>query len=202
MKTLFLPAFLQNKGIVMMELKKRLARLLVEKSYREGDFTLASGRKSDYYFDCRVTALHPEGSWLIGTLFNKLLADVDIKGIGGMTLGADPLVSATTVISYEQGRPLAGLLVRKEAKGHGTGQFVEGMGNFQLGDKVAMVEDVVTTGGSLLKACERVKAAGLDIVAVCTILDREEGGREIIQAAGYELKALFTRKELVELAKQ
>lgn len=186
----------------MMELKKRLARLLVEKSYREGDFTLASGRKSDYYFDCRVTALHPEGSWLIGTLFNKLLADVDIKGIGGMTLGADPLVSATTVISYEQGRPLAGLLVRKEAKGHGTGQFVEGMGNFQLGDKVAMVEDVVTTGGSLLKACERVKAAGLDIVAVCTILDREEGGREIIQAAGYELKALFTRKELVELAKQ
>lgn len=185
----------------MLELKKRLARLLVEKSYREGNFTLASGRKSDYYFDCRVTALHPEGSWLIGTLFNELLAGEDIKGIGGMTLGADPLVSATTVISHEKGRPLAGLLVRKEAKGHGTGQFVEGMGNFQPGDRVAMVEDVVTTGGSLLKACERVKAAGLNIVTVCAILDREEGGSALIKEAGYDLKALFTRHELLELSK-
>ena len=99
----------------MRELKKRLAKILIERSYREGDFTLASGRKSDYYFDCRQTALHPEGSWLIGTLFNELLADLDIKGIGGMTLGADPLISATTVISHEKGRPLAGLIVRKES---------------------------------------------------------------------------------------
>lgn len=184
----------------MLELKKRLARLLVEKSYREGDFTLASGRKSDYYFDCRVTALHPEGSWLIGTLFNMLLAQTPVKGVGGMTLGADPLVSATTVISHEMGRPLAGLLVRKEAKGHGTGQFVEGLGNFEPGDPVAMVEDVVTTGGSLLKACTRVRDAGLRIVAVCAILDREEGGRAILKDAGFDLRALFTRRELVELA--
>lgn len=185
----------------MLELKKRLARLLVEKSYREGDFVLASGRRSDYYFDCRVTALHPEGSWLIGTLFNNLLADMDIKGVGGMTLGADPLVSATTTLSHEMGRPLAGLLVRKEAKGHGTGQYVEGLGNFQPGDKVAMLEDVVTTGGSLLKACQRVQAAGLDIVTVCCILDREEGGREALDAAGFSLRSLFTRRELVELAR-
>ncbi len=185
----------------MLELKRRLARILIEKSYKEGDFTLSSGRKSDYYFDCRVTALHPEGSWLIGTLFNKLLADVDIKGVGGMTLGADPLVSATTVISHEQGRPLAGLLVRKEAKGHGTGQYVEGLGNFEKGDKVAMVEDVVTTGGSLLKACTRVADAGLEIVTVCTILDRQEGGREILQDNGYTLLALFTREELVALGR-
>lgn len=184
----------------MLELKKRLARLLVEKSYREGDFILASGRKSDYYFDCRVTALHPEGSWLIGTLFNMLLTQTPVKGVGGMTLGADPLVSATTVISHEMGRPLAGLLVRKEAKGHGTGQFVEGLGNFQPGDPVAMVEDVVTTGGSLLKACTRVQDAGLRIVTVCAILDREEGGRAILKDAGFDLRALFTRRELVELA--
>ena len=150
----------------MRELKKRLAKILIERSYREGDFTLASGRKSDYYFDCRQTALHPEGSWLIGTLFNELLADLDIKGIGGMTLGADPLISATS------------------------------------SDPVAMVEDVVTTGGSLLKACERVKDAGLNVVAVCTVLDRGEGGREAIEAAGYQLRALFTRPELVELAKE
>lgn len=185
----------------MLELKKRLARMLIEKSYREGEFTLASGRKSDYYFDCRVTALHPEGAWLIGTLFNKLLAGVAIKGVGGMTLGADPLVSATTVISYEMHRPLAGLLVRKEAKGHGTGQFVEGLGNFQPGDPVAMLEDVVTTGGSLLKACTRIQNAGLDIVAVCTILDRQEGGKEILKDAGFDLLALFTREELVRLGR-
>ncbi|MEG2173373.1 MAG: orotate phosphoribosyltransferase [Desulfovibrionaceae bacterium] len=189
----------------MTEYKKRLAQLLVEKSYREGDFTLASGRKSEYYFDCRVTALHPEGSWLIGTLFNQLLLPLQeregIKGVGGMTLGADPLVSSTTVISHQNKRPLAGLLVRKEAKGHGTGQFVEGLANFQPGDKVAMLEDVVTTGGSLLKACKRVQDAGLTIVAVCTILDREEGGRELLKQEGFDLLALYTRKELVSLAR-
>ena len=185
----------------MMELKRRLARLLVEKSYREGDFVLASGRRSDYYFDCRVTALHAEGSWLIGTLFNHMLSEMDIKGVGGMTMGADPLVAATTVISHEQGRPLHGLLVRKEAKGHGTGQYVEGLGNFSTGDRVAMLEDVVTTGGSLLKACDRIRDAGLSIVAVCAILDREEGGREKLREAGYDLLALFTRAELVALAR-
>ena len=185
----------------LLELKRRLARLLVEKSYREGDFVLASGRRSDYYFDCRVTALHAEGSWLIGTLFNHMLSEMDIKGVGGMTMGADPLVAATTVISHEQGRPLHGLLVRKEAKGHGTGQFVEGLGNFNTGDRVAMLEDVVTTGGSLLKACDRIRDAGLSIVAVCAILDREEGGREKLREAGYDLLALFTRAELVALAR-
>ena len=185
----------------LLELKRRLARLLVEKSYREGDFVLASGRRSDYYFDCRVTALHAEGSWLIGTLFNHMLREMDIKGVGGMTMGADPLVAATTVISHEQGRPLHGLLVRKEAKGHGTGQYVEGLGNFSTGDRVAMLEDVVTTGGSLLKACDRIRDAGLSIVAVCAILDREEGGREKLREAGYDLLALFTRAELVALAR-
>ncbi|MBO4300222.1 MAG: orotate phosphoribosyltransferase [Desulfovibrio sp.] len=185
----------------MLTFKRRLARLLVDKSYREGDFLLASGRRSDYYFDCRVTALHAEGAWLIGTLFNDLLKPLDIKGVGGMTMGADPLVAATTVISHEQGRPLHGLLVRKEAKGHGTGQFVEGLGNFSAGDRVAMLEDVVTTGGSLLKACDRVRDAGLSIVAVCAILDREEGGREKLSEAGYDLHALFTRAELVALAR-
>ena len=185
----------------VLELKRRLARLLVAKSYREGDFVLASGRRSDYYFDCRVTALHAEGSWLIGTLFNHMLLEMDIKGVGGMTMGADPLVAATTVISHEQGRPLHGLLVRKEAKGHGTGQYVEGLGNFSTGDRVAMLEDVVTTGGSLLKACDRIRDAGLSIVAVCAILDREEGGREKLREAGYDLLALFTRAELVDLAR-
>ena len=185
----------------IMQFKRRLARLLVEKSYREGDFLLASGRRSDYYFDCRVTALHAEGAWLIGTLFYDMLKDETIKGVGGMTMGADPLVSATTVVSSQKGQPLNGLLVRKESKGHGTNQFVEGLANFETGAPVVVLEDVVTTGGSLLKACQRIEASGLKIVAVCCILDREEGGREKLKEAGYELKALFTRRELLEHAR-
>lgn len=183
----------------MLERKKRLAKLLLEKSYREGDFLLASGKRSDYYFDCRATALCAEGSWLIGSLFVDLLADLAIVGVGGMTLGADPLVSSVTVLSYEKNRPLNGLIVRKEAKDHGTGRFVEGMTNFAPGDSVAMLEDVVTTGGSVLKACARVRDCGLNIAAVCAILDREEGGREAIAEAGYNLLTLFTRGELLRL---
>lgn len=184
----------------MQDRKRRLAALLVEKSYREGDFLLASGRRSDYYFDCRITALSAEGSFLIGSLFNDLLADLAISGVGGMTLGADPLVSATTVISWQRGRPLSGILVRKQAKSHGTAQFLEGLGNFDAGDNVAVLEDVITSGASVLTACQRIRASGLQIAAVCAILDREEGGREMLAGAGYNLLALYTRRELLELA--
>ncbi len=188
------------------DLKRRLAKILVECSYREGSFLLASGRQSDYYFDCRVTALHAEGAWLIGNLFYDLVAEIradgtPVKAVGGMTMGADPLVSATTVISWEKGAPLEGLLVRKEAKGHGTNQYVEGLANLDQGDPVVVLEDVVTTGGSLLKACQRLEMSNLKIVSVCTILDREEGGREQLKEHGYELRSLFTRRELLEYAK-
>lgn len=180
-------------------MKKRLARLLLEKSYREGDFLLSSGRRSDYYFDCRQTALHPEGAWLIGNLFFAALPAGPVAAVGGMTLGADPLVSATTVISWEKGRPLAGLIVRKEAKKHGAKQYIEGLANVEPGAPVVMLEDVVSTGGSLLTACRRVQDAGLTIAATCAILDREEGGREALKAAGFTLQSLFIRRELVEL---
>lgn len=183
----------------MLEYKKQLARLLLKKSYREGDFILASGKRSNYYFDCRVTALSAEGSWLIGVLFNDLLKEYPICGVGGMTMGADPLVSATTVLSHINKRPLNGLIVRKEAKGHGTGQFVEGLANFAAGDSVAMLEDVITTGGSLITACNRVESCGLKVSVACSILDRQEGGKEALQKAGYNLVALFTRQELLEL---
>lgn len=178
-------------------MKQRLAQLILEKSYREGEFVLTSGRKSDYYFDCKPTALHPEGSFLIGSIFCDMLDSVDVQGVGGMTLGADPLVSSVTVVSWIRKRPLPGFIVRKQSKGHGTNQFLEGLANFAPGQKVAMLEDVVTTGGTLLKACERVRDAGLDIVAVLTVLDRQEGGRENLAAAGYELLPIFTRADLV-----
>ncbi len=185
----------------MNDLRCRLARILTKKSYKEGDFTLASGKKSEYYFDCRQTALHAEGAWLIGNLFFSMIQDMDCAGVGGMTLGADPLVSAVTIISYEKGAPLPGLIVRKQAKGHGTGQYVEGLANFQQGDAVIMLEDVVTTGGSVLTACKRIEAAGLRVAAVCCVLDREEGGREALEQAGYALHSIFTRKQLLEAAR-
>ncbi|GAB7023092.1 orotate phosphoribosyltransferase [Salidesulfovibrio brasiliensis] len=187
----------------MEELKTRLAKLLMELSYVEGEVTLTSGKKSDYYFDCKQTALHPEGSWLIGKCFLEMLAERDdVQAVGGMTLGADPLVSSVTVLSHESGRPLPGFIIRKKSKGHGTNQYLEGLKNLPKGAKVALLEDVVTTGGTLVTACERVRDAGFEIVAVLAVLDREEGGRENLENAGLPLESIFTRQELLEAAKR
>ncbi len=183
--------------------KARLAELLYHKSYQEGDFTLTSGKKSDYYFDCKQTALHPEGAYLLGRLFLDMLYKCEKfpEGVGGMTLGADPLVSAVTVMSYIDNRPLPGFIVRKKAKGHGTGQFLEGMVNFRPGQRVCMLEDVITTGGTLITACERVRDAGLVIGPILCVLDREEGGAENIVRAGHDLQCIFTRQSLLKAAK-
>lgn len=185
-----------------LQYKTELARLLYSKSYREGNFTLTSGKKSDYYFDCKQTALHPLGGYLIGKLFLEIIHEqkMNVLGVGGMTLGADPLVSAVTVLSHLEKTPLPGFIIRKEAKGHGTNAYLEGMANFEPGFKVCLLEDVVTTGGTLLTACQRVKEAGLEIEGILCVLDREEGGRENISRAGYDLISIFTRKELVHAA--
>jgi orotate phosphoribosyltransferase len=184
----------------MNEFKSRLAKLLLELSYREGDFTLTSGKKSDYYFDCKQTALHPEGGFLIGSLFLDMLKEYDADGVGGMTLGADPLITGVTVVSHIEGHPLPGFIIRKKSKGHGTDQYLEGLANFSEGDKVVLLEDVCTTGGTLITAAERVRDAGLVIVGVLAVLDREEGGRERLKEAGLELNSIFTRKELLSAA--
>ncbi len=183
------------------DLKQRLARLLFEKSYLEGDFILSSGRKSDYYFDCRQTSLYPEGAWLIGHLFVGLLGGMDIQGVGGMTLGADPLISATSLAARERGFNWPGLIVRKKAKEHGTGRAVEGLKNFSSGANIAMLEDVVSTGGSVLKACDSVLDSGLHVSAILCVLDRQEGGKEEIEQAGYKLISIFTRAELLKHAR-
>ena len=183
------------------ELKHRLAKLLFSLSYIEKEVTLTSGRKSSYYFDCKQTALHPEGSFCIGRLFLDLLAGRKLDGVGGMTLGADPLVSAVTVLSYIDKNPLPGFIVRKQSKGHGTNQYLEGLANFAPGARVAVLEDVVTTGGTLIKACERVKDAGLDVATVLCVLDREEGGRENLAQAGFSLESIFTREDLLTCAR-
>ncbi len=184
-------------------LKARLAEILYEKSYMEGDFTLSSGRKSDYYFDCRQTSLNPEGAWLIGSIFLRMLEGAGVQAVAGMTMGADPLVTATSMVAHSKGIYLPALIVRKEPKGHGAGRSVEGLANVPRGARVIMLEDVVSTGGSVLKACKRVEEAGLSILSVMCILDRQEPGfAETFASAGYNLHSMYTRKELVSLARK
>ncbi len=182
------------------EHKARLAAILYEKSYLAGDFTLTSGRKSDYYFDCRQSSLHPEGAHLVGSIFFEMLKNMDVKAVAGMTMGADPLLTATSLAAFAGGRFLPALIVRKTPKGHGTARSVEGLANVAPGDRVVMLEDVVSTGGSVIKACELVKEAGLVPVSIFCILNREEGAAETIEAAGYPLRSIFTRNDLLSLA--
>ncbi len=177
----------------------RLKQILLEKSYRQGTFTLSSGKQSDFYIDGKQTTLSAEGAYLCGRLLFDLIKDhpEPIVAVGGMTLGADPLVTAVSMVSFLARQPIPAFIVRKEAKGHGTGQYIEGMKNLPPGGLVALVEDVVTTGGTLLQVIERVRAAGFRVGLVVTVVDRQEGGAEILAAQGFPLKAVFTRAELL-----
>ena len=183
------------------EKRHRLLAILKERSYREGEFTLTSGKKSRYYIDCKVTTLSPEGAYLSGwllfhTLFNS---GEKVDAVGGMTLGADPLVTSVAVVSFLQGHPLPSLIIRKEPKGHGTGAWIEGLQNVTPGCKVALLEDVVTTGGTLIKAAERIEEAGLRVARVICLVDRQEGGSEALMGRGLRLESIITRKELTGL---
>ena len=174
-----------------------LVALLAERSARRGRFTLASGRESDLYIDARLTTMSPEGLTLIGPAG---LAAIEAAGwaadaVGGLTLGADPVSYAVSYASALAGRPLRAFTVRKEAKAHGTGRLVEGP--FREGDRVVVVEDVVTTGGSALRAAEALRAAGATILGVLALVDREEGGREALEAAGLTVVALTRAAEIV-----
>ena len=182
-----------------MNEKQRLKEILLEKSYRKGTFTLTSGKTSDFYIDGKQTTLDAEGAYLCGKLILDLIRKEDetIQAIGGMTLGADPLVSAVSVVSFIEKAPMPAFIVRKEAKGHGTGSYIEGLKNMPEGCLVALVEDVVTTGGTLLKVIDRVEAAGFKVGLVVTVVERQEGGTEALAEKGYQLKSLFTRKELL-----
>ncbi len=182
----------------MVKEKERLKQIILEKSYREGTFKLTSGKMSDFYIDCKQTTLSAEGAYLCGKLlFEMIKLDKDITAVGGMTLGADPLVTAVSIISYLEGTPIPAFIIRKEPKGHGTGSWIEGKGNIPQGRFVALVEDVVTTGGTLIKAIERTQLEGYNVGTVLTVVDREEGGRELLAQHGFELKAIFTRTELL-----
>ncbi|NOQ47319.1 MAG: orotate phosphoribosyltransferase [Desulfobulbaceae bacterium] len=182
-----------------MDERQRLKELLLEKSYRKGTFTLTSGKTSDFYVDGKQTTLDAEGSYLCGRLLFELIrqSPEPIGAVGGMTLGADPLVTAVSLVSYIDKNPIPAFIVRKEAKGHGTGNFIEGKQNLPSGCIVALVEDVVTTGGTLLKVIERVENEGFKVGMVATVVDRQEGGTEALAEQGYPLKAIFTRRQLI-----
>jgi orotate phosphoribosyltransferase len=177
---------------------ERLRRILVERSYERRRVVLTSGRESDFYVDGKQTSLHPEGAYLIGKLLLRQLTSREpkVEAVGGMTLGADPMVSAVALVSYLEGTPIPAFIIRKEPKGHGTGQWIEGKKNLPPRAPVAIVEDVVTTGGTTLKAVERAEQEGLRVVRVLALVDRQEGGAEAISRAGFSLEALFVKSDL------
>jgi orotate phosphoribosyltransferase len=178
--------------------RTRLGRLLADHAVIRESVVLSSGRRSPYYVDCRQVLLDPEGAELAGSLSWELLADTDIKAVGGLTLGADPLVCAVSAAAWSQSRRVTGFFIRKEAKKHGLQQWVEGP-FIEEGTPVAIVDDVLTSGGSLGTAIQKARQAGGVVVAAIVVIDREEGGRDVIEGLldSAPLHALFTADELL-----
>lgn len=178
------------------DLKDQLKDVLLKKSVITGrEFKLASGRTSNFYVDARVTTLDPEGAYLCGKIFLQMLKDFNVDAVGGYSIGADPIVSSIAVFSYMESNPIPAFIIRKEEKTHGTGKIIEG--NFPENGRVAIFDDVVTSGGSILRGAAQVEKQGGTVAVVLAIIDREEGGREKIEGAGYPFLSIFTKKDLM-----
>jgi orotate phosphoribosyltransferase len=175
-------------------LRDRLLDLLCEFAYREGDFVLSSGQKSSYYINCKPVTLHAEGALATGRLLLSMLSS-DVQAVGGLTLGADPIVTAVSVVSALEGRSIPALIVRKETKGHGTMAYIEGP-LLPEGTNVAVLEDVVTTGKSAMQAVERLRGAGYKVDRVLSLIDREQGGAQFYQSVGLDFETVFTINDL------
>lgn len=177
-------------------MKERLKEILLKKSVITGkEFTLASGKKSDFYVDARVTTLDAEGGYLCGKIFLEMLASYPVDAVGGYSIGADPIVSSIATVSFLAGRPIHAFIIRKEEKSHGTRKVIEG--NFPENARVVLFDDVVTSGGSIIKGARQVEAHGGTVQAIMAVIDRQEGGRENIEAAGYPFFSIFTKKDLL-----
>ncbi len=179
--------------------RARLLELMHALAYEKRQVTLSSGKPSNFYIDSKQAVLTAEGHFLVGQLFYSLLErnTPEAEAVGGLTMGADPLASATSLVSYLAGRPRAAFYVRKETKGHGPAQWLEGTKNLRPGMPVIIVEDVITTGASTIKAIERARIHALDVVHVLALVDREEeGGREAV-ANEAPLTTLFRRSDFV-----
>ncbi|MFM7364918.1 MAG: orotate phosphoribosyltransferase [Cuspidothrix sp.] len=175
-------------------LSRKLLDLFCQVAYQEGNFVLSSGQRSSYYINGKQVTLHPQGALALGRLLLPILPE-DTQAVAGLTLGADPIVSAVSVVSVYENRAIPALIIRKEAKGHGTMAYIEGP-NLPPGAKVVVLEDVVTTGQSALKAVERLRAAGYTVERVISLIDRLQGGRELYQSVQLQFVALFTIEDL------
>jgi orotate phosphoribosyltransferase len=186
------------KPVVFETAREKLLSLILERSYREGDFTLSSGAKSTFYIDLKATLLHPEGAKALGVVTAHWMKAQNLKfdGVGGLTLGADPIVMAIALGALDEGIILPATMIRKEPKKHGTSRFIEGVENFKKGDRFLVVEDVVTTGGSAKKAIEILKSEGYQPTHLVTVVDREAGGAEAFKNLGIEYHALFSLSEI------
>jgi len=177
------------------ECRSRLLELLKERAVVLGKVKLSSGKESDYYLDERIVTLSPEGAYLTAKIILDMLKDVEVDAVGGPTIAADPIVGAIAAVSYAEGRPVAGFMVRKEPKGHGMGKQVEGP--IKKGSKVAIIDGTMTTGGSVLNAIDAVEKMGCQVARVILLIDRLEGGRDKIQRRGYDFAAVFTKNDLL-----
>jgi orotate phosphoribosyltransferase len=183
----------------MSDTVARLAALIRTRSFARGDFTLASGKKSPFYFNLKPTMMTAEGAWLCARAFLDRIAPDEADLIGGLEMGAVPIVAATAAMAYAEGRKLDAFFVRKQPKEHGTKASVEGFapGESLAGRRIVIAEDTMTTGGSALKAVQAIRDMGGDVRFMLTILDREEGARELFAQNGLELRAVLTIRDFV-----
>ncbi|MEH2065357.1 MAG: orotate phosphoribosyltransferase [Nostoc sp.] len=181
-------------------LRHKLLDLFCQLAYQEGDFLLSSGLRSSYYVNKMQVTLHPQGALAVGRLLFPLLP-VDTQAVGGLTMGADPMVTAVSIVSVYENRPIPALIIRKEAKGYGTRAYIEGP-TLPEGAKVVVLEDVVTTGQSALKAVERLKDAGYTVNQIISLVDRQQGGGELYKSAGLKFETLFSIQEVQERYQQ
>lgn len=183
------------KAAHTLDHRERLKALLQKKSYLKGDFVLSSGERSNVFFDVKMTSLDPEGAWLAADIILDMVKGHNIDAVGGIAVGACPIVSAICVRSFERGEPLPAFYVRKEEKKHGTQKKIEGL-ELPKGARVLIVDDVATKGGSMLDAINPVKQLGCVIAKTIVVVDREQGAKERLKAEGYDLEAIFMRHEL------
>lgn len=186
------PAFVVQADLVT--LRQALLDLFCQVAYKEGDFVLSSGQRSTYYINGKQVTLHPQGGVAIGRLLLSLLSE-DVQAVAGLTLGADPMVTATSVVAAYEGRSIVPLIVRKEAKGHGTQAYIEGL-TLPPNSAVVVLEDVVTTGQSALKAVERLRQAGYAVNQIIALVDRQQGGAELYEQQGLAFQSIFSIQDL------
>jgi len=189
-----------NTDSDLIDQRQLLLDLFCQLAYKEGDFVLSSGQQSSYYINGKQVTLHPQGALATGRLLLSKLPS-DTQAVAGLTLGADPIVSAVSVVSALENRPIPALIVRKETKGHGTMAYIEGP-TLPAGAKVVVLEDVVTTGKSAMKAVERLRDAGYIVDLVISLVDREQGGAQFYQSVGLKFEAVFSISDLQKRSQQ